>query len=208
MAEHSSRHAAIVLAAGRSVRFGTPKQLLLFRGEPLLRRAARHALETGASPVFVVLPCRSDSGPAFLETLAGLRTVPVPNSEYRSGMGSSLRAGMEALRAWEEHAAETADRVLLLVADQPLVAVEHLRRLLTEPAPDGIAAADYNSRLGVPAVFGREHFAALAAARGDEGARPLLRTLPAAAVAMPEAALDIDTPEDLRLLTERPGQPA
>ena len=204
MAEGSSSYAAIVLAAGLSMRLGQPKQLAVFRGEPLLRRAARHALEAGASPVLVILPCNphsADGAPDFAGTLAGLAATPIANSDYRSGMGSSLCAGMAALLAYERQApAGVLGRVLLLVADQPLVTAEHLQRLLAAPAPNGIAAASYNGRLGVPAVFSRAHFAALAAAHGDEGARPLLRTLAAAAVPMPEAAVDVDTPEDLRAL--------
>ena len=202
MAESGARYAAIVLAAGLSRRLGRPKQLVLYGGETLLRRAARHAVEAGAWPVFVVLPAHPHAAsPDFAEALTGLPVVAVANCEYGSGMGSSLRAGMDALLAFEKQAAaHVADRVLLLVADQPLVTARHLHRLLAEPAPDGIAAAHYHRRLGVPAAFRREHFAALAAAGGDEGARTLLRTHPAAAVPMPEAALDIDTPQDLHTL--------
>src|SRR5438045_1251928 len=45
---------AVVLAAGGSSRFGRPKQLLLFRGETLVRRAVRAAAEAGCDPVIVV----------------------------------------------------------------------------------------------------------------------------------------------------------
>ncbi len=246
-----NRIAAIILAAGASTRLGTPKQLVLYQGEPLLRRVARSALEAGASPVLVVL------APAFhpstqpqkrldrsahtaiqtspsstipdlsTQALAGLPVTLVANPDHDSGMGSSLRAGMAALLARASRSSQPAfspsaprspaltdlvstssavthqaqpDRVLLLVSDQPLVTPEHLRLLLAAPAPDGIVAAAYDGRLGVPAVVSRQHFAALAAAEGDQGARTLLRTLPATPFDLPEAAVDIDTPDDLRSL--------
>ena len=91
---------------------------------------------------------------------------------------------------------------MLLVADQPLLEPAHILALLGAPAPAGIAAAAYNGRLGVPAVFDRQHFTVLSKAAGDEGARTLLRSLPATPVAMPEAALDIDTPADAEMLVQ------
>jgi molybdenum cofactor cytidylyltransferase len=191
--------AAMVLAAGSSTRLGRPKQLLEFHGEPLLARAVRIALEAGASPVWVVLP--TALLPAAHPVLAHMAAIVVENPLSPEGMGSSLRAGMAALlSSWEDDGNSQPDRLLLLVCDQPLLTAEHLRTLLHTPSPQGMTAARYNQRVGVPAVFRREHFAALAAASGDEGARALLRSHAVTAVDLPEAAIDIDTPEDLERL--------
>ncbi len=183
--------AAIMLAAGASTRLGRPKQLVEYQGETLLRRAARLALAAGADPVIAVVGAEAQ---ACRDALLDLAVAVVPNPQYAEGMGSSLRFGMAALADF----APTAGRVLLLVCDQPLLRPEHLRALLA--APGSIAAAQYGNRLGVPAVFSREHFPALAAAAGDRGARELLRSLIVTPVPMPEAAVDIDRPEDLGAL--------
>ncbi len=180
--------AAILLAAGTSSRLGQHKQLVAYRGEPLLRGAARLALEAGSAPVIAVIGAGAE---ASKTALAGLPVFLAVNEQAGEGMGSSLRLGMRTLH----ELAPDAERVLLLVCDQPLLRPEHLHALLA--APGSIAAAHYNGRPGVPAVFRREHFPALAAAEGDQGARALLRSLPATAVPMPEAAMDIDTPADL-----------
>ncbi len=181
------RTAAIVLAAGASTRLGHPKQLVLYRGEPLLRRAVKLALSVDAHPVIAVT-----SGDAAVESsLDGLPAVRVRNPDPREGLHSSLRIGMRALA---ERCPSTA-RVLLLVCDHPLLRREHLEALLA--ARGSVAAAFYDGHLGVPAVFAREHFAALAGGSGDQGARFLLRTLPVTSVPIPEAAVDIDTLNDL-----------
>ncbi len=175
-----------MLAAGASTRLGQPKQLLLHLGEPLLRRAVQLALSAAATPVLAVVN---------EQTQAALERLPVTivlNPNPSEGMGSSLRLGMAALAV----VAPDVARVLLLVCDQPLLRPEHLHALLAAPGP--IAAAAYNGRLGVPAVFAREHFPALAATTGDQGARALFRSHPVTPVLIPEAAFDIDTPEDLR----------
>ena len=186
--------AAILLAAGGSTRLGQPKQLVALDGEPLLARTARAALAAGAAPVWVVVSeATAESGRV---ALAGIDATIVENPDAAEGMGSSLRIGMAALSAAEP----VPERVLLLVCDQPLVTAEHLRLLLSTPSPHGMVAAAYAGRVGVPAVFERRHYAALAETRGDTGARELLRSLPVTSVDMPEATVDIDTPEQLREL--------
>ena len=188
--------AAIVLAAGSSSRLGQPKQLVEYDGEPLLHRAARLALSVGAAPVLVVT-----SAPEYEAAVRDLAVSVVWNPLHAEGMGSSLRAGMAALG----RIAPEAGRVLLLVCDQPLLEAIHLRTLLKAEAVHGVAAAEYGGRLGVPAVFAREHFPALAAVAGDRGARALLRDMAVTAVATPEAGVDIDTPGDLEVLRRSCG---
>ncbi len=185
--------AALILAAGASRRLGRPKQLLQYRGSPLLRRVVRLALVSGAAPVLVALdPAQA----LFISAISGLPAgcLPIPNAS--EGMGASLRAGVEAVRIFYPK----AERLLILVCDQPLVGLKHIRALLASTPP---AAAEYKGKLGVPAVFARSHFPALATLQGDRGARALLSTLSAAKVPMPEAAFDIDMPEDVAALDRK-----
>jgi CTP:molybdopterin cytidylyltransferase MocA len=186
--------AAIVLAAGYSCRLGRPKQLVEYSGEPLIRRAVRLALEIGAAPALIVLPAGLVS---MQQALTGLTPVEIlENGQATEGMGSSLRLSMETLLSRNV----IPRRLLLLTCDQPLIEVSHLQSLLLAHSPNGITAARYNHRPGVPAVFGTQHFPALARANGDQGARALLRSGSVTMVDMPEAELDIDTSEDLRRL--------
>ena len=185
--------AAIVLAAGASTRLGQPKQLVLFQGESLLRHAVKLALAVNASPVLVVLGAHLEKCRAVL---VDLPITILENADHATGMGSGLQLGIAALTTFKPG----PERVLLLACDQPLLQPSHLQQLLRAPTASGIAAAGYNGRTGVPAVFSQEHFPALASVTGDQGARTLLRTLSVTQVSMPEAAIDIDIPQDLQAL--------
>ena len=189
----------ILLAAGASSRFGSPKQLVRFEGESLLRRAARTAIASGCEPVIVVLGANAER---LLSECVDLAVTIVVNVDWEEGMSSSIRRGVATL---DEFA--VADVVLLLV-DQPLVTADALRTLVALRREHGAlaAAAVYpDGALGPPVVFDRRLFPDLLALRGAHGAKTLLRSLSPDAIArlpLPEAALDIDTVNDYSRLRE------
>jgi CTP:molybdopterin cytidylyltransferase MocA len=127
------------------------------------------------------------------------------NAEWERGMATSLHAGIAAIP-------RCVGAALVLLVDQPNVDAAALERLVAawRLRPGVPAAARYDGRVGVPAILPRRHWRALQALRGDEGARALLRAEPMlTTVDMPEAALDVDTPADLRRLGTTPisGRP-
>ena len=198
----SCRVAVVLLAAGRSTRLGSAKQLLVFEGKSLLRRAAEAAQAVAAGgPAAVVLGARVD---ALRAELDGLEVRTVENPEWARGMGESVRRGMEAVDAWSEGV--EPDGVLLTLCDQPLVGAEALGRLVAAFAAagreDGIAAAAYGGTVGVPAVFGRAYFEALRTLPADAGAKGLLRRYAGkvTSVPIPEGAVDVDTREQYERL--------
>ena len=182
---------AIVLAAGAATRFGSPKQLALVNGRPLLHLAVARAVEIAGQSVTVVLGANAAHLAPLLRHTGASQVI---NRDWAEGMGSSVRAGVARIPA-------AADAALLMLADQPAVTAEDLRRLVDSwrRQPRCIVAAFYAGSAGVPAIFPREDFAALSALRGDTGARALLRGAGdrVVRVPLPSAALDIDTPEDL-----------
>lgn len=182
---------AIVLAAGSSTRFGRTKQLEPFDGMPLAAVAvrktesvcgARTVLVTGKDWQAVADACRP---------LAGFFVI---NDDHEKGIASSIACGVRAI-------AESADAVLMMMADLPLVTAEHLESLVEawQNSPQSIVASAFEETLGPPAVFPRRDFDALLKLKGDHGARRVIdanagRVL---SIACEEAAFDIDRPEDL-----------
>jgi molybdenum cofactor cytidylyltransferase len=185
---------SVVLAAGASTRFGSPKQLVRVAGRPLLHTAVTRAAEVTGNALIVVL----GAGAAELAPL--LKHSPgsvVVNHEWREGLSSSIRSAIARLPA-------SCSGVLLLLADQAAVTTDDLKRLAGtwRKQPQYIAAALYSGISGVPAVFPRGLFRALSELRGDSGARALLQRSAdrIVRVPMPSAAIDVDTPEDLLAL--------
>jgi CTP:molybdopterin cytidylyltransferase MocA len=180
----------IVLAAGASRRLGRAKQLVRVDGEPLVRRAARLALETGPSDAIVVLGASAAELAAHLSDLA-VRTVTC--EDHASGLGSSLRAGLDALDARVQGA-------LVVVCDQPAVSAEHLLRLRDawRERPEHAIASGYAGTLGVPALLPRAWFGEVAGGL-DQGARSILRGRrgEVGVVYDERLARDLDTPADL-----------
>lgn len=181
--------AAVILAAGASRRLGRAKQLVAWEGEPLLRRTVRIALESGFSPVRVVLGAEVES---CREALEGLEAEVILNPEWEEGMGSSLRAGIGGI-------SEDVEAALLLVCDQPALNGALLAEILAahRSAPDRLVASFYSGIRGIPALFPRRLFPELGALRGDKGARGLLREGDVLEVPFPGGERDLDTPEDL-----------
>lgn len=184
---------AVVLAAGGSSRFGRPKQLLQFGGEPLLRRAVLAALQAGCEPVAAVVgDARAEMESALAETDALL----VENRHWREGIGSSIRLGMQTLVA----RGEQLEGVILLACDQPHVDRETVTGLIETRAETGkpIVASAYAGTFGIPALFDAARFGDLLALGGDNGAKSLIasRMNAVALFAFPKGAIDIDTPAD------------
>jgi CTP:molybdopterin cytidylyltransferase MocA len=193
------RVGAVVLAAGASTRLGRPKQLVLYRGEPLVRRAAAAALAVGADPVLVVLGAHALAVAPALDDLPGLRLMT--HEGWAQGLASSLATGIRALGELASR-----DGVLVTLCDQPLVDGPALRALLAAfDGPRSIVAAEYDGTVGVPAVVGRDHLGELLQLSGDAGAGRWLRARldTVTRVPLPDAAFDVDTLEDMTRLGER-----
>jgi molybdenum cofactor cytidylyltransferase len=189
--------AAIVLAAGASTRLGQPKQLLQMNSESLQHHTIRLAEEAGCAPIFVVLGFEAER---MRRETADLDVRVVINPEWQSGMGSSLRSGMEALMK----ESQLPQRVALLLSDQPMLSSEILFSLVKKSAETDalIVASSYAGRLGVPAVFRKELYPDLQKVEGDKGAREVIQRYrdQTSSIDFPEGAIDIDTVQDLELL--------
>ena len=173
--------AAIVLAAGGSVRFRDGAKLAaLFRGRPLVSWAVEAALEAALDETIVV------TGAAELTLPAGVEVVR--NDEWADGLASSLA---RAIAACDDH-----DAIVVALGDMPFVTPQAWRSVALSPAP--IAVATYEGRRSHPVRLAREVWPLLPRS-GDEGARELMRRRPDLVQEVPcfGRPVDIDTVEDL-----------
>jgi CTP:molybdopterin cytidylyltransferase MocA len=195
--------AGVLLAAGEGSRFGQPKALVELNGQTLAERGVGLLRAGGADPILVV------TGAVPLE-LDG--TLTVDNPQWRTGMGSSLRAALHALT--EGGSGTNVGAVVVALADQPLVGAEAVARLIAAYR-DGasVAVAAYGGQPRNPVLLAREHWPeVVATATGDQGARTFLRTRPEL-VTLVECGDtgrpdDIDTPADLARISAVPAEPA
>lgn len=183
-----------VLAAGQSRRFGASKLLEKIDDVSLVHRAASLARSTSGN--YSVLVTGHEATKMMQAANDQCRFVLV-NDRYDEGIGTSIAAAARSV-------AHTADALLLLLADQPLINREHLDALLAAWSGNShdIVATAFAGVQGPPVLFPRGSFAALCELEGDSGARALLRD-PAynvSTVWFDAAAIDIDTPGDLSRL--------
>ncbi|HEX6224647.1 MAG TPA: nucleotidyltransferase family protein [Chryseolinea sp.] len=190
----------IVLAAGSSSRMGRPKQLLEIDGEPLLCRCVAHAVT--ASPEHVVVVLGANEKP-HREILEKLPVQIVSNFYWKTGMGSSIKTGLNFLI---QSGAEL-DGVILMVCDQPALTSEHLLKLIQQfrEKKKAIIASDYAGSSGVPVLFSRSFFSNLLLLSDDQGAKKIVQQFPdqVETVPFPNGNIDLDTEEDYQNFLKR-----
>ena len=179
---------AVVLAAGMSRRYGSPKQLAVLHGRTLLEHVIGVARAANLEPVMVVVPVWLLPPVGPLD--AALRWIRNPFPER--GMSLSLRLGLAALGP------ETSAAVILL-GDQPGMLASTIAAVVGARGNRPLVATLADGVLAPPVLIERTHFALADELAGDVGLRELLRANPdlVTAVDVPTHAPDVDTPNDL-----------
>jgi len=195
--------AGIVLAAGESSRYGQPKQLLDWKGEPFARVVARRALEAGLAPVVVVTGASGDQTEAVVKDL---NVTVVKNSEWKSGQGSSIREAVKSLTPGPSPKTGEGDvgAAIFLLADQPQITTSILRALMEKHAEGlfPIVAPMVMDRRANPVLFDRATFPDLSSIEGDVGGRAIFDKHHVEYLPWHDdrLLLDVDTPENYQRL--------
>lgn len=197
--ERSGKYTIIILAAGRSARLGSPKQLLSYQGKNLLQHTIDAAHESQAGPIVVVLGSDMDEIAGRLDPI---HLTIVKNPNWESGMASSVACGINTMN----NLYPDTEAVILMVCDQPFVNAKLLKDLINKQEESGssIVASSYENIQGTPALFHKKHFDELSALNGDTGARSLIKRYAESIEAIPFdlGSIDIDTIEDYRNLVK------
>jgi len=184
----------VVLGAGKSSRFGTPKQLLPFGDTTLLGQAVRNANASALDRVVVVLGRASKE---LRVTVDFGRAEVVENTAYGTGCASSLLAGLDA-------AGEDCEAIALLLGDQPGVRAEFIDHVIAtwQQKRPWAAVTSYLGNLGHPFAFAREAFGELRSLHGDKAVWKLIEAHPERVSRVEISAHlppDVDTPKDYDL---------
>lgn len=183
--------AIIILAAGKSSRMKTAKQLLPIGDTTLLGFSINNALKSNADETFCVLGANYDRVRSSIEKY---NVEIIQNENFEEGLSSSIVVGIQHLKN------KNFDGALIILGDQPKISSDYLNCLIDnfKRNKNSIFASDYSGKKGVPAIFPKNHFKDLLQLNGDKGAGLLLNNLifNVKGVDFKVDLTDLDTPED------------
>lgn len=198
----AAKIACVILAAGKSVRFGKLKQLALIDGKKsMIQQAIDTANSSKADPVFLVV----GAGASEIVAKASLgRSNLLYNKDYEKGLSSSIRCGVSNLPP-------NCEAAILMVADQPFLSSRLLDMMIdTYIGERGsrvrIVAMASQGNPRNPVLLDRALFPELQKLEGDSGAKTLVESHLSETKLIeamePEVFIDIDTEENLRELAK------
>lgn len=188
--------AILILAAGKSSRMGSTKQLFSYKKTTLLGWAIEQAKQSKANTVFCVLGANSE---IIEKSIENYLVETIYNVDYNNGLSTSIIAGINHLKD------KNFDSVLIMLADQPNVTTDYLNQLIitSEENNSKIVVSNYGNKMGVPVLFPRQYFNKLINLKGDNGAKDFLKMHLSEIIKMSTFNLiDIDTREDYKNLVK------
>jgi len=198
MRDHA-KVAGIILAAGTSTRMGEPKQLLFYKGKPMLANIIEHALKSNLDEVIVVLGYQSEEIRKKIQ-LDHVNTVL--NTDYENGQSTSLKSGIDAV-------SPNYDGVLFLLCDMPFIDDTIINVVIAsyKKTQKDIVTVSCQGRSCHPVLFDRSLFPELKQIPAkDEGARSILKKFPDrienVSITDDRILRDVDTKDDYLRLQE------
>ena len=188
------RIAGVVVAAGKASRYGQPKQLLNWKGDPFVRAVANTALSAGLDPVVVITGAYAEK---VIEAVKELNVEIVDNENWEQGQGTSIRTGVSIVR-------DKVGGCIFLLVDQPQVNTSILRALVEKHAEGlyPVVAPMVIDQRANPVLCDRVTFGDLLQLDGDVGGRAIFHKHHVEYLPWHDdrLLLDVDTPEQYQRL--------
>ena len=185
----------VILAAGKSSRMNSVKQLLPWKDGTLLSNAIEIGASSEASSVIVVLGAHSEKIKPSLEQLD---IAIVENDRWQDGLGSSIASAINYIKNQNT----PSNGVLFSLADMPFISIKHLNNLIAnfELSSRSIVVTNTAEKSMVPAIFDHCYFEELSQLTGDFGAKEMFvkhsKYLKLVSVGSSQIVKDLDTPEE------------
>ena len=190
----------IVLAAGESKRFGSPKPLARVGAKTVLELIQEKLLLTEVSEVIVVLGYAAGAISPFIFKGPHIRTVI--NKDYTCGQTSSFKTGLSCVDP-------KAQGIMLWPADMPLIEADTINELIKifPKKSCQILVPTYQGRKGHPPIFSAQLKNELNSLKDDEPLSDVLHRHEAEtfklAVDDEGVVLSFNTPEEFNKLVHR-----
>jgi len=191
------RVAGVILAAGKSERFGRQKLCEKIEGEAIIGRVVRQSLESKLDSVCVVLGYEAKQVRKCLDLLESHPALMwINNPNFERGMGSSISEAVSAVSSW-------ADAVMIILGDMPAITTDIIDRVLEvyKKFKSKICYPVVEGRQGHPVIFRKELFPDLISLSGDTGAHKVIELnaewAKVVEISNGRSQMDIDTAEDL-----------
>ena len=158
----------ILLAAGESKRFGSPKQLAKWHGNTFLETVLNNISATTLKPVIVVTGAYQASLNSITSNYKNI--INIFNPKWKNGQSESIKIGVETIKKY-------VNAVVFLLVDQPQISSEMINQILIEYActKTNIIAYEYQGKLRHPVLFSSVTFDDLLCIQGDSGGRQLFK---------------------------------
>lgn len=193
------KYGLVILAAGGSVRLGSPKQLLQYQQQSLLKNIVDTSLKISNAHVVVVVGAQKD---IMLKELNNHVVNIVVNENWLKGMSTSIKIGLAESIALNP----LIEACIFVVCDQPFISLQLLQTLIStyEHTEKGIIACVYKGVTGTPVLFNKKYFNDFKLLENEEGAKKLLAINNNDLEIIPfiHGEIDIDTKEDYKKLID------
>jgi molybdenum cofactor cytidylyltransferase len=187
------RIAAVILAAGRSTRFGSNKLLRVLRGKPVIEWSFDSLARIDFWKIVIVTNDSGQLDPFIREDVEKL-----VNKRYKDGIGTSIALATKFL-------GKEVNGILFLLGDQPLVGPDNIEKLVVKflEAPEKVVAFSTEGIVRNPMIFPSTFFYELTELKGDKGARDIALAHDDALSRMeidPTRLLDLDDVDDVPII--------
>ncbi|SVD17278.1 uncharacterized protein METZ01_LOCUS370132 [marine metagenome] len=185
--------AGIILAAGGSVRMGDQNKLLeTIHGTPMIKKVVQSALNSNLETVYIIVGHEAE---LIRQCISDELVHWVENPAWSSGMASSIRYGIKALK-------NNYDGAMILLGDMPFIEYKTIDEMVDLYHDRGIIVPVKDGKQGNPVLFSSTFFPDLRLLTGDKGAKRIIRenhdSVIHTTVLTDEIFHDLDTPEQMK----------